>query len=109
MITINGEEWRIAFVSPFHPALQKLDGTFSIGCCDDIRKTIFINYELNDYYLEKVLSHELTHAAMFSYNVNLNYDQEELLADLIATYGQEIIDITNDVFSRLKQKNGEPK
>jgi hypothetical protein len=32
---------------------------------------------------------------MFSYNVNLSYEQEELVADLMATYGQEIIKITN--------------
>jgi hypothetical protein len=32
---------------------------------------------------------------MFSYDVWLKYDEEELLADLVATYGQEIIDITN--------------
>ena len=31
---------------------------------------------------------------MFSYNINLNIDQEEILADLIATYGQEIMNIT---------------
>lgn len=103
MITINGEEWRVAFVSPFHPALEKVDGTFSIGCCDDIKKTIYISHDLDDFYIRKVLCHELTHAAMFSYNVNLNYEQEELLADLIATYGQEIIDITNDVFKRIKE------
>jgi hypothetical protein len=39
---------------------------------------------------------------MFSYNVNLNYDQEELLADLIATYGHEIIHMTNIIFKRLR-------
>ena len=32
--------------------------------------------------------------------------QEELLADLIATYGQEIINMTNSIFNRLK-KDGE--
>lgn len=51
--------------------------------------------------MKKVLCHEITHAAMFSYNVELNVQQEELLADLIATYGQEIIDITNKIFTRI--------
>jgi hypothetical protein len=37
--------------------------------------------------MKKVLCHELTHAAMFSYNVDLNYQQGELIADLVATYG----------------------
>lgn len=37
--------------------------------------------------LKKILCHEITHAAMFSYNVDLSIEQEELVADLIATYG----------------------
>jgi sulfite reductase beta subunit-like hemoprotein len=48
--------------------------------------------------LKKVLAHEITHAAMFSYNIDLNHDQEEMLADIISTYGQEIISITNRMF-----------
>lgn len=55
--------------------------------------------------LKKVLCHELTHAAMFSYNVELSYEQEELLADLLATYGEEIIDITDSLFDRLKERH----
>ena len=66
-------------------------------------KTIYINEELSDSMLKKVLCHELTHAAMFSYDVELTMEQEEMLADLIATYGQEIISITNLIF--LKTNN----
>ena len=76
----------------------------TIGVCDDIVKTIFINKELNQKYIEKVLCHELTHAAMFSYNIDLTLEQEEILADLIATYGQEIVHITNLVFKRITEK-----
>ena len=39
---------------------------------------------------------------MFSYNVELTLEQEELIADLVATYGEEIIEITNNVFKKLK-------
>ena len=39
---------------------------------------------------------------MFSYNVDLTLEQEELVADLVATYGEEIIDITNTVFKKIK-------
>ena len=56
----------------------------------------------NEQLMKKVLCHEITHAAMFSYNIFLTLDQEELLADLIATYGEEIITITNRVFAKLK-------
>lgn len=39
---------------------------------------------------------------MFSYHVDLTYEQEEVIADIIATYGNEIIDITNKVFKKLQ-------
>ena len=106
MFNINGEEWRVLLVSPDHPSLIRSDGSYTIGVCDDNTKTIYINESLNDEYLKKVLCHEITHAAMFSYNVELNIEQEELLADLIATYGQEIIHMTNLLFRRLKEKRG---
>ena len=101
MVNINGEAWTILLASPNHPALQRPNGSFSIGCCDDITKTIYINENVNEFYLKKVLCHELVHACMYSYNVELNDYQEEVLADLIATYGQEIIFITNSMFKRL--------
>jgi hypothetical protein len=45
---------------------------------------------------------------MFSYRVDLSYEQEEIVADLIATYGQEIIHMTNVIFKRLiEQKKAE--
>lgn len=90
--------------SPFHPLLRMPNGSYAIGACDDPSKTIVINEELNNYYIKKVLCHELTHAAMFSYNVDLTHDQEELVADLVATYGQEIIGMTNVIFKRIKDK-----
>lgn len=72
--------------------------------CSNMEKIIYINDELDIYMLKKVLCHEITHAAMFSYNVNLSIEQEEIIADLVATYGQEIIHITNLIFNRIKNK-----
>ena len=104
MIIINGEDWRVCLVPPTHPELMRSDGSFTIGACDDTSKTIYISYDLSPFYTKKVLCHELTHAAMFSYNVELSIEQEELLADLLATYGQEIIGITNKIFHRINEK-----
>lgn len=105
MFTINGELWVIHLVSPNHPALYRNNGSLSIGACDDDTKTIYVNDMLNEQLMRKVICHEITHAAMFSYNILLTEDQEELLADLIATYGDEIIDITNRVFAKIKRGN----
>lgn len=106
MITINGEEWDVLLVSPFHPQLQRVDGSWTVGACDDNYKTIYISEDLDYPFVKKVLAHELTHAAMFSYNVYLSLEQEELLADIVATYGQEIVCKTNLFFNRIKE-NGE--
>ena len=106
MFNINGDYWQIKIVSNNHPALRRMDGTFTLGCCDNNLKTIFIVDNLSNAYYKKVLCHEVTHACMFSYGVNLTAEQEELLADLVATYGQEIISTTNSLFVRLKQKKG---
>ena len=39
---------------------------------------------------------------MFNYNVDLTLEQEELVADLVATYGEEIIEVTNQMFKKIK-------
>lgn len=102
MFKVNGEYWDIRLVPFGHSVLSN-----SIAVCDDLNKTIYIAEDVfnDDYLLRKVLYHEITHAVMFSYNTALNTKEEELLADLIATYGQEIIFIANDIINKIK---GEP-
>ena len=107
MININGVEWRILIVDPFHPGLQRSDTGYSLGVCDNNKKTIYITNDLKPQFLWRVISHELTHAAMFSYGVELSYEQEEMFADLVATYGKEIVYITNLLFHRIKKIRGE--
>lgn len=102
MITINGIEWRIKFVRSYDSSLIRNDGTLTVGMCDNVLRTIYINENLSGSFLKKVLCHELVHASMYSYGVYLTDDQEELLATLLCTYGDEIIDKTNLIFSKLK-------
>lgn len=102
MFLINDTYWKLAFVSPDFPLLQRESGDYSIGACDNLTRTIYINETLRDKLLKKVLCHEITHAAMFSYNVSLTPEQEELIADLISTYGEQIIYITNKIFTKLE-------
>jgi hypothetical protein len=83
--------------------IQRRSGDFSIGACDNLTRTIYINRTLTGKILKKVLCHEITHAAMFSYNVSLSFEQEEVIADILSTYGEEIIYTTNKVFNKLSQ------
>ena len=102
MVKINGLSWKIKFVHPWDSVLINQDGAYTIGMCDNDTKTIYLAENLEGWMLKKVLCHELVHAAMFSYQVRLKYDEEELLAELIATYGEEIIQITNKIFKKLQ-------
>ena len=104
MFKINNVIWLLKFVPSYDEMLRRKDGSFAIGMCDGNLQTIFINEELHGSQLKKVLCHELTHAAMFSYGVELTIEQEEVVADLIATYGEEIIEITNQLFYKLKNE-----
>ena len=106
MITfvINGIGWRVQIVPPTYPALLMNYDMFTLGCCDNATKTIFIADGLDEAKFKKVLAHEITHAAMFSYDVILTVDQEELLADIFSTYGDEIVYVTNKVFNKIKSR-----
>lgn len=103
MIIINGERWKLAIVSSSHPILRRNDGSWTLGTCDKNTRTIFIARGLGANKFKKVLCHELTHASMFSYNIYLPKEQEEEIADFIATYGEEIVNITNIIFHKIKK------
>lgn len=101
MFLINNVYWKLEFVSPDFPLLMRPNGEYSVGACDNLTRTIYINNTLHGSFLKKVLCHQITHAAMFSYNIVLSIEQEELIADLISTYGEEIIYTTNKIFIKL--------
>lgn len=102
MFKINNYDWKIKKTSPNHPKLLKDDGTYALGSCDKDALTIYLSDIIPKNKIKKVLCHEITHAAMFSYSIYMTYDQEELVADLIATYGEEIINITNKIFNKIR-------
>lgn len=104
MFTINHEIWVVKFMQPYDEIFRMDNGEFTIGVCDDNTKTIYLSNLLRGEKLKQVLCHEIVHAAMFSYNVELDYEQEELLANLIAIYGKEIVQITDNIFKRLSRR-----
>lgn len=101
MFNINGYWWDIKLVSRNHPEIRRNDNSIALASCNANTQTIYISEEVPGYKLKKVLCHEITHAAMFSYDVDMTVEQEELVADLIATYGAEIIEVTNRIFDRI--------
>lgn len=104
MFKINGIYWQIYTVPYDSAVLIREDGSRTIGMCDNYLKTIYLSDSLNEEMAWKVLCHELTHAAIYSYNIYLTEEQEELVANFIATYGEKIIETTNKVFKGLKNQ-----
>ena len=104
MFVINDIWWEVFLVSPSHPVLIKPNGDSAIGVCDKNKRKIYILNSLSFIELKQVLCHEIVHAAMFSYNITLTYVEEEFIANLITQFGEEIIDITNSIFSQLVNK-----
>ena len=101
MIKINGEIWRVRLVSSYHPMLVMPNGHFALGCCDDITKTIYISNTLSKEKMKKVLCHEIVHASMYSHDVNITDDIEEIVADLFSTFGQEIVTLSNLTYDNI--------
>lgn len=97
MFTINGERWWIVLVDPMDEALLMPQGNYALGACSDITKTIYISNLVYGDLFEQVLCHELVHASMFAYNVKLSFKEEELIAEIISIFGEEIIRNTDRI------------
>ena len=80
---INGLRWIIKFVPPSDPILETPWRTRAFGVCDKLTQIIYIDNTLSHSETKTVLSHELVHAIIFSYRVNLSYDEEEMIAGLV--------------------------
>ena len=102
MYQINGKAWYIRLVQNESPMLMRSDGSYTVGMCDRTTQNIYISELLQGKFLRKVLIHEVCHSAMFSYGIDMSVEQEELFCDLVATYGDEIIGIVDNVFLALK-------
>lgn len=103
MFTINGEQWEVLLTAPDDSSLLMPSGGYALGACHDEVKTIYISNELHGEAFEQVLCHELVHASMFAYDVMLGYDEEELIAEIISIFGEEIVDITDMMFDRIRR------
>ena len=103
MYQINGKTWYIRLVRSDSPMLMRSDGNYTVGMCDRETQTIYISELLQGKFFRKVLIHEVCHSAMFSYGIDMSVEQEELFCGLVATYGDEIIGIVDNMFRLLSE------
>ena len=101
MFTVNGTDWNIVLVNANSKHLRRSDGTYTLGVCDNFYKTVYIYKYLDDFMFNKVLAHEITHVFCFEYDLSLDIDTEEIIADFISLYGREIINLTDEIINTL--------
>lgn len=98
---IGNQVWNLYFLPPYYDIFITDSGRLTVGVTDRSTHEVFIANNLHPDFEWKVLCHELCHVSMCVYNVRLSVEQEEVIADLIATYGAEILDVTNRIFGKL--------
>jgi hypothetical protein len=97
VFTINGIDWEIIYVNPFSDDLRRSDGSLTVGVTDMPKRSVFLSNRLRGAFLRKVLAHELVHCFMFSYSIHIPIEEEEYIADWVATYGTDLIYLLDDL------------
>ena len=103
MYVMNGKVWQIKYVEPYSDMLRRSDGSYTVGMCDNNTQVVYISNNIQGCFLRKVLLHEVTHSAIFSYGIDMSVEQEEILCDFLATFSDEIISVVDSVFRSLSE------
>ena len=101
--TINGTNWRVQYENALSGELRRSDGTISLGVTDRNTHTIYLSDKLQGFMQRKVLIHEVCHAICMSYDVHLPIEQEEVLCDFVATYGDEVFGIVDMILGAVRR------
>lgn len=103
MFKINNKTWEIVKISRQNPMLMRSDGSRTVGMTDRDTKRIYLADDLRGRFLDRVLCHELCHAFCLSYNVYMDIDTEEIVADFLTTYGREVFEIADRLLIELME------
>ena len=105
MIRIVNSLWRIVEVPPTDYNLMRNNGSFTLGCCNNYEKTIYVSNSLNYEKYKHVITHELCHAFIFELEIDIPTSEEERICNMIADYGEtifEMVDMLSDEIERVR-------
>ena len=104
---MNGDLWRVRFVSPNDNVLIDRTGQRTLAVSDYSTMTISIASNLHGELLNRVFIHELRHCVMFSYGllpelhrmIKKRYwvDAEEFVCNILADYSHFAIGTARDI------------
>lgn len=100
---INGVRWNIVFAPSYSDRLKRSDGSKTVGVAFLDETTIYLSNRLRGAFLRRVLAHELVHSFCLSYSIFMNIDEEEHLADWVATYGTELVYLLDDLMTSINR------
>ena len=95
IFSINDTIWQVQYENSNSSELRRSDNVSVLGVTDRNTHTIYLSNALHGQMQRKVLIHEVCHAICMSYDVYLPIEQEEILCDSVATYGDEVFDIVD--------------
>lgn len=101
-MVINNIDWLIMFVQSGSPFLTRSDGSVTLGMTDGWTKTIYLDDNLRGLMLDRVLAHELVHAFMFSYDIHIDIEFEEYIADWISLFGRDLVYLLDNLMQKLR-------
>jgi len=104
VFTINNRIWRVMFVNANSDLLRRSNGTITVGVTDGATNCVYLSNLLRGAFLERVLCHELTHAACFSWGISIPIETEEWLCNFMSEHGKEIIYLLDDLLSLSTKK-----
>lgn len=103
LFDMNGYLWKVIEVSPSNPKLIDRTGVRSVATTEPATQSIYISSDISGLFKIRVLTHELGHAAMFSYYLvddihrmtrpEYRLDAEEWICNFVADYGWKIFQV----------------
>lgn len=101
MFSVNGKWWSIVYALP--GTLRRSDGSITVGMTDAITQRVYLDCNLYGSFKERVLAHELVHVFMFSYDLEMDLDAEEFMADFFSLYGRDMIYLLDDLLQTVRK------
>lgn len=100
---IRNHLWIVFDVPRNYIKLKKQNGSYVLGAtyCDE--RAIYMNRDLSSFKYERVLAHEITHAFIYEYGINIEREEEEKIANLFAEHGREMIAIVDNILMQIME------
>lgn len=103
---MNGQEWRVRFVSSNSPELVDRTDHLTVATTDPKTHVVYLSNELYGDFLMTVFIHELGHCAMVSFGLlheihRMVYpehwvEMEEFICNFLADFGMKVFKIAFD-------------